>query len=195
MKSVAEIKSGLRVNLKRALSNLDEASRASQSASVIQSLIGSRVWAESGRILFFSPMPDEVNLWPLLQRALSEKEVFLPGYDPDRKVFVPRRLESENSLYTGKFGIREPSPTPDLKEGKPLDLILVPGLGFDRHGHRLGRGRGFYDRLLSENRGLRCGACFDEQIIESIPTEPHDITLDFLVMPGQMVRFSDGRTT
>ena len=68
-----------------------------------------------------------------------------------------------------------------------FDLILVPGLAFDKSGARLGRGRGFYDRFLAGITGFRVGVCFDWQLVESVPVEAHDIRMDAVVTPSQII--------
>jgi 5-formyltetrahydrofolate cyclo-ligase len=60
----------------------------------------------------------------------------------------------------------------------------VPGLAFDRRGGRLGRGKGYYDRFLLETSGLRVGICFEDQVVEKIPGEAHDLRMDFLITPA-----------
>jgi len=62
-------------------------------------------------------------------------------------------------------------------------LIVAPGIAFDLRGRRLGRGKGFYDRLLANAAGVKCGICFDEQLLAEIPVEPHDVALDFIATP------------
>jgi energy-coupling factor transporter ATP-binding protein EcfA2 len=69
-----------------------------------------------------------------------------------------------------------------------LDLVLVPGLAFDRFGNRLGRGRGFYDRLLGEVSGVKCGICYQGQLLESLPTEGHDVSVNFIVTPNECLK-------
>jgi 5-formyltetrahydrofolate cyclo-ligase len=64
-----------------------------------------------------------------------------------------------------------------------LDLVLAPGVAFDLQGHRLGRGKGFYDRLLADVRGVKCGVAFDEQIVDAVPVGPLDVGVDCLVTP------------
>jgi 5-formyltetrahydrofolate cyclo-ligase len=66
-------------------------------------------------------------------------------------------------------------------------LILVPGVAFDLHGGRLGRGKGYYDRLLKELRGTTCGVAFDQQVVEAIPVEPHDVRLDHVLTPTRWI--------
>ncbi|HTG44362.1 MAG TPA: 5-formyltetrahydrofolate cyclo-ligase, partial [Verrucomicrobiae bacterium] len=64
-----------------------------------------------------------------------------------------------------------------------LDFVLVPGVAFDSTGRRLGRGRGFYDQLLAGVTGIKCGVALDEQIVEKLPTEAHDIAMDYILTP------------
>jgi 5-formyltetrahydrofolate cyclo-ligase len=66
-----------------------------------------------------------------------------------------------------------------------LDFLLVPGVAFDRSGRRLGRGKGFYDRLLAGVTGMKCGVAWDEQIVHELPAEPHDIAMDLMLTPSR----------
>jgi len=88
---------------------------------------------------------------------------------------------------TGQFWI--PEPRPDCAEipADTFELVLVPGVAFDLKGRRLGRGRGFFDRLLVEVRGLKCGIAFELQMANEIPTEAHDIRMDFILTPTRCV--------
>jgi 5-formyltetrahydrofolate cyclo-ligase len=67
-------------------------------------------------------------------------------------------------------------------------LVLVPGVAFDLRGRRLGRGKGFYDRLLADAGGLKCGVAFDEQIVTEIPVEPHDVSVDCILTPTRWIQ-------
>ncbi|MGR9086780.1 MAG: 5-formyltetrahydrofolate cyclo-ligase [Gammaproteobacteria bacterium] len=95
------------------------------------------------------------------------------------------RLTDFSELFQGTWGILEPPPSRWGEPGKEipceqLDLIMVPGVAFDRHGGRLGNGAGYYDRLLASVRpdAVLCGVCFESQLLEEIVTEPHDIAMD-----------------
>ena len=68
-----------------------------------------------------------------------------------------------------------------------LDFILVPGVAFDLHGRRLGRGRGYYDILLAKVRGTTCGVAFDEQIVREVPVEPHDSDVNCILTPTRWI--------
>ena len=126
-----------------------------------------------------------MNVWPLFLEALGGgKSVSLPRYRPAQGFYEAAQVtDLERDLRPGKLGIREPAEHCRPISLKQLDLILVPGVAFDRIGRRLGRGRGFYDRLLSSVTGTKCGVAFDFQVKEQLPEEPHDVRLDCILMP------------
>ena len=119
-----------------------------------------------------------------LFRLASSDEV--EGQDDFRKICFER-------LAPGAFGIQEPKESFRLRsefliEPQQLDLVIMPGLGFDTACRRLGRGKGYYDRFVTTLRSgvPLAGVCFDEQIIETVPTEPHDRSLDYVVTPTRV---------
>jgi len=114
----------------------------------------------------------------------------LPRFDSSRNSYIASRIqEPETELRPGKFGIREPVEGCEEVALKRLDLILAPGLAFDLHGRRLGRGKGIYDRLLATASGTSCGVAFDEQIVGGIPVEEHDIHVNRILTPTRWIEF------
>jgi 5,10-methenyltetrahydrofolate synthetase len=93
-------------------------------------------------------------------------------------------LAPERDLLPGRFGILEPGSHCRTVPLNQLDLVLVPGVAFDKQGRRLGRGYGYYDRLLASIGGIKCAIAFDEQLAIQIPVESHDILLDCIVTPS-----------
>ena len=91
-------------------------------------------------------------------------------------------------IVIGKYGVREPAATCEEIPLDQFDLVLIPGMAFDLQGNRLGRGRGFYDRILATASGVKCGVAYDFQLQEKIPTEPHDAKVNFIVTPGRSVK-------
>jgi 5-formyltetrahydrofolate cyclo-ligase len=184
--ALAHAKLALRRQWAETLGRLSAADRARASVLAGHRLRGQRVWREAGYILFYAPRADEIDLGPLLDQALAEgRGVALPRFDTETQTYCAAQVSTPlGALAPGKFGIREPAggfPPVPLNR---LDLVLVPGVAFDRSGRRLGRGRGFYDRLLAGVRGIKCGVGFDEQVQPKIPVEPHDVLLDCMVTPG-----------
>ena len=143
------------------------------------------LWREAKTILFFAPIAEEPDVWPLLEDSLKAgKSVYLPQFDREQKHYVACQIfDVARDVQSGRFGIREPVATCARISLKRLDLILVPGIAFDLSGHRLGRGKGFYDRLLATILGPTCGVAFDQQIVRQIPVEPHDVRLSFILTP------------
>jgi 5-formyltetrahydrofolate cyclo-ligase len=159
--------------------------RAVASARARTLLETQALWQTARSVLFFAPLPEELDVWPLLARALAAgKQVALPRFvAATRSYEACWILNPETDIRVGHFGIREPcSHCARVSSGK-LDLILVPGVAFDLQGHRLGRGKGYYDQLLEVLRATTCGVAFEEQVVDKIPLEPHDVRLNYILTP------------
>jgi 5-formyltetrahydrofolate cyclo-ligase len=175
----------LRKQIRDALQNISPAARNALSAQIRDQLKKQAIWKNAGAVLFFAPLPDELDLWPLLEEALAAGKIAaLPRFNPAGKNYVACRVQNLRSeIAPGEFGIREPAAWCAGIPLDRLDLILVPGVAFDWHGHRLGRGRGFYDRLLTDVRGVKCGITFDEQMVNDVPAGPPDVRMNFILTP------------
>jgi 5-formyltetrahydrofolate cyclo-ligase len=173
-----------------ALRQIPVEKRASDSATICELLKQQAFWLNSRSILFFAPLPNEVDVWPLLAEALAAgKTSALPRFDATTQNYAARRVRDLRSeIMTGQFGIREPKPGCAKIPTEKLDLILVPGVAFDLRGNRLGRGKGYYDRLLQKASGSKVGIAFDEQIVEKIAPEAHDKLMDFILTPSRCVK-------
>jgi 5-formyltetrahydrofolate cyclo-ligase len=183
-------KSELRSKIRGALEKISPAVRAVESSELCDRLEAQLRSART--ILFFAPLPDELDVWPLLEQFLAAGKICaLPFFDSAAQTYSARRVQNlAADIAIGKFGVREPaSSCPEIPLEK-FDLILVPGVAFDWNGNRLGRGQGFYDRLLAKTSGLKCGVTYDFQLIGKIPAEPHDAKVNFIVTPTRCVRTS-----
>jgi len=178
-------KSSLRRRVRASLNTMTPAVRAKASAQACALLEKQAVWRKAESIFFYSPLPEELDIWRLLKDSLAAgKTVALPRFDPGSNNYVACRVQNlDGDVLTGRFGIREPAERCHLVESARLDLTLVPGLAFDLHGRRLGRGKGYYDRLLAAVGGITCGVAFDEQILDEIPVEPHDVRVHCILTP------------
>ena len=183
--STAEAKSILREQVRARLKSISPEQRTIASAQLRARLAAERFFADATSILFFAPLPDEPDVWPLLEKTLAAgKTVALPRFDSTTQSYIAVRVQNLTSdIVTGQFGIREPAAACALLPLNQLDLLLVPGVAFDLNGGRLGRGKGFYDRLLASVRGATCGVAYDEQIVAAVPVEPHDIRLNYILTP------------
>jgi 5-formyltetrahydrofolate cyclo-ligase len=183
-------KQALRQQVSARLKALTAAERAGASAQAGTLLKQQPIWQAAHSILFFAPLSGELDVWPLLLEALAAgKTVALPRFNPATGTYSACRIRDHaNDLQSGQFGIREPNARCAAELLNCLDLILVPGVAFDPHGRRLGRGSGFYDQLLATMRGWTCGVAFDEQLVGEIPVEPHDRHLNCILTPTRWLQ-------
>lgn len=135
-------------------------------------------------VAIFAALPGEPDLLPLVTLH-PERRWVLPKVQGDALTFHAV-TNPENELITGAFGIREPRADSALVAIPEIDVFLCPGLAFDLLGNRLGRGRGFYDRMLEMARSdaLKFGVCFPFQLVDDTFPEPHDIRMDALITPS-----------
>ena len=180
---IREAKRRLRDQVRAALRQIPAPERATASAQARALLKAQAQWRAAESILFYAPMPDELDVWPLLAEALAAgKRVALPRFVAAAQGYEACRvLDPAADLELGHFGIREPRSRCLRFSSDLSDLILVPGVAFDLQGGRLGRGKGYYDQLLGGLRGTKCGVAFDQQVMDEVPTAPHDECLDFLL--------------
>ena len=174
------MKATLRKEVKRLKQELTPAGRLTFSQQICQSIAQHPRWQAAQTVLAFYPLPDEPDLRPLLEQYHQTKRILLPVVQGDSMVI--REYEGQASLHEGAFLILEPQgqdlPLPSLQ----VDLVLVPGVAFDAAGHRLGRGKGYYDQFFAScpqvAASYKLGIAFPFQIVGEIPTEPHDIQMD-----------------
>lgn len=130
-------------------------------------------------ILVYWSMPDEVFTHDFVLRWYHKKKILLPvvkGDELELKVFSGL----ENMIKGEQYGIEEPVGEP-FYQFKEIDLIIVPGVAFDKKNNRLGRGKAYYDKLLKESEAIKVGVCFDFQYLDEVPTDKHDIKMDTII--------------
>ena len=192
MTDLAAQKRELRREMRQRLKALTPGARREASLAACALLRAQEIWRHAQSVLFYAPMEDEIDVAPLVAEALAEGKVAaLPGFVAATgayEAFVIHHVTDD--CAPGKFGIAEPKPGCERRAINRLDLVLAPGVGFALTGHRLGRGRGFYDRLLAQTTAIKCGVAFDPQIVEHIPAEAHDILMDCLLTPTRWRKLS-----
>jgi len=165
------------------------AARAQAAAQARALLEKQTRWQAAKTILFFAPHREELDVWPLLESALAlGKTIVLPRFDAAANGYVSCQIKNlVTDITPGQFGIREPRSSCAVVPLNWLDFVLVPGVAFDLHGRRLGRGQGYYDQILPAVRGTTCGVAFDEQIVSEVPVGPHDVSFGCLLTPTRWV--------
>lgn len=176
-------KKELRKEIKRRFAALAREEFAGKSAAVLEKLKKLPEWRDAGTIFAFISMKDEIDTEEILKEILkSGKRLAVPRIDGENLVF--HLIESlTDGLVPDCYGIPEPDASAPVAEPVGNDIMLIPGLAFDSRRNRLGRGKGFYDRYLNgtEASVRKIGICYDFQIVEAVPTEPHDKPLDMII--------------
>lgn len=154
--------------------------RLRRSLKIADALIRSSLWKKAGTVGFFAGLPDEPDLTAAAAAALADgKKVFFPRVAKQGIEFSQVR-DLDRDFKKGRYGIQEPAGS--RKRMKALDLILVPGRVFDRRGGRIGRGAGYYDRLLEKWPDVKCiGIAFREQVVRKVPCEKHDVKMNAVI--------------
>lgn len=176
-------KQELRNEVRERLSRLTPADIAAKSGAIRSAVLGRREWREARTICLFAALGPEPDLVPLCGEAAAHgKRICFPRVEGRSLEWFAVRGPEE--LAVSRWKLREPARL--AGGGVPLseiDLVLAPGLAFTLDGARLGRGGGYYDRLLAEPglEARRIGVCFQTQIVGSLPLEEHDRRVDDVV--------------
>lgn len=154
-----------------------------------QQLLQTPEFAAATVVGLYSPVRNEVFTEEIFTAArLAGKTVAYPRVRVDQLDFVV--VTQRQELVPGAFGILEPGGV-KIVPLAALELVVVPGVAFDFAGHRLGYGKGYYDRFLQEGQGCLVGLCFDFQLVTKLPAEIHDVRMDLLVTDERTLRCAD----
>jgi 5-formyltetrahydrofolate cyclo-ligase len=169
--------------------------RALSSAQIVElgiaaqlQLLQLSVFLDATSVVLYAAIHGEVGTDLLCAQATAQgKAVLYPAMVGHALEF--RQVVSLEEMVPGKYGILEPTPSSSVWEPAHVDLIVVPGVAFDLQGHRIGYGKGFYDRTLHtlEGCGRLYGLCYDFQLIEEIAAIPHDVRMDGVVTEHRVI--------
>ena len=157
---------------------------AEQSAAIMAQLEQMSAFREAQTVLLYYPIHNEVDLRPLLTKYEGQKTFLLPV--THRRSMEVRPYDGEDMMRKGHFGV--PEPQTETWRGS-IDLIIVPGVVFDQHCHRIGRGGGYYDKFLAKHlRAKKIGVCYSFQLKKhTIPHLLRDQKMDRVVTPQQSI--------
>lgn len=171
-------KDDIRRRVKARKTMLDDSDKCEAASRVFSMLERTAAFMLADRILMYHSLPDELSTRDFIKRWSSRKHFYLPRVNGVNLDILPY---DESTLSLGSFHIEEPtgSDTTDIED---IELIVVPAVAYDRKGNRVGRGKGYYDRLLSGSRALKVGVGYDFQLIEEgIDADEHDVAMDVVI--------------
>ena len=185
-------KADLRRRGRRTRAALGAVQRELASRRICEHILDSELYRRAECLAAYLAFGHEVDLELLIAESFAqplEKRLALPRIVLGGERRLTLHLASAEDLEPHPYGPRQPTVTSPLVEPREIDLVLVPGLAFDRRGGRLGYGHGYYDRLLTHLPALtpRVGVSFDALVVESVPVADHDVRLTHLVTESGLV--------
>ena len=177
-------KSEIRRKIKNLRMMLSEMEKASAAEEVFAQLEKTAAFMMADNILMYHSLPDELQTIKFLQKWHDRKRFFLPRVNGVNLDILPYE---ETRLELGSFHIEEPTGD-DVVDVDDIELMVIPAVAFDRKGNRLGRGKGFYDRLLSTSKATKIGVGYEFQLFDDLPSEPHDVAMDMVITKKTLIK-------
>jgi 5-formyltetrahydrofolate cyclo-ligase len=181
MNSIKEQKKELRKLIKTRKALYSNEERIDQSKKVFSEIESLPSFANAKTVLAYWSLPDEVQTHSFIEKWYKHKTIVLPlvvGDTLELKVYTGPECMEEGPSY----GILEPKNGVAYTSNN-IDLGIIPGMAFDLQGNRLGRGKGYYDKLLKEMNMKTIGVCFSFQLVDKVPSDTFDIAMDSVICP------------
>lgn len=177
-------KDDIRKEMKRARREITD--REKKSLAAARALLSTSEYRSAESVMLYCPLGSEVDTAYIADAARADgKKVLYPVTDEASGVITPILVDKDTEFLRGAFGIKEP--LGEVYNGD-IDLVVVPGVAFDREGGRLGFGKGCYDGFLSSISTIKVGLCYDIQLIEKLPSEEHDVRMDMIVSENEIIK-------
>ena len=182
------MKEKLRKEIKEKRRKHSKEENRKKSKETKERLFGLKEYRDAKTILFYVSYNGEVFTHEMIRQALNNKKVVVPISNKEDYSLSLSKLKSWDDLELSSYDILEPKKD-CVKEVSinDIDLIIVPGVGFDLKGNRIGHGKGYYDRLLSEAKATTIGLAFEFQIVEKIPIDEHDKPVNLIVTEDRII--------
>ena len=180
-------KSNLRLSISEQRNALEINLLTEHSAQIVKNLLSMETFKSSNTVALYMAIAGEVNLETLFAACWQRgKRTCIPVFNTTLKCYEMAEITADTGFQTAHYGIKEPT-TPVLVDRNLIDLMVLPGVAFDRQGNRLGRGGGYYDRLLDGFLGKTVAVAFDFQVFPLVPTEKHDKPVHSIVTQSEIV--------
>ncbi len=176
-------KKDLRLAIKKRVKAMTDEEKQAESERVMEQLEHIQQFMEAKTVLLFHSLPDEICTHKLIEKYASQKKILLPVINGENWYI----REYKGDLKTGEYNIQEPTGM-NFHDFDSIDLVVVPGVCFDNDLGRVGRGKGYYDRMLEKiTKAYKIGICFNCQLQSKVPTEKWDVKMDMVLTDAKMV--------
>ncbi len=182
-------KERIRIRVKTQKSMLSDQEKESAAAAAFELLERHASFLMAENILMYHSLPDEISTHRFIEKWSGRKHFYLPRVNGVNLDILPY---DKSTLRYGAFHIEEPSGS-DTANISDIELIVVPGVAYDRQGNRVGRGKGYYDRLLASTKATKIGMAYDFQLIDEIDAESHDVKMDIIITDKSVITIKKTR--
>lgn len=176
-------KEDIRRKVRAVKSLLSEEDRQVAASKVFARLEQLAAFMLADRILMYHSLPDELSTLDFLAKWSPRKSFFLPRVNGVALDILPY---DKSTLRLGAFQIEEPQGS-DLTSIDDIEMVVVPAVGYDRSGNRVGRGKGYYDRLMAGSKALKVGVAYDFQLFDEIEADEHDVPVDIVITESSTI--------
>ena len=180
-------KQALRTKLRAMRKSLSPETQKLAGEAVREKVLALEAYKRAKTVMAYIACRGELDVSPVIDEILSSGRTLLLPRCEAGGTLTARIITSPEALLPGAYGIPEPAEDAEIAPPESIDLILVPGLAFDREGARLGQGGGYYDRLLSKTGAVKVGICHEAALIDCVPREAHDIRMDAVITPTALI--------
>lgn len=185
-----ETKAKVREDMLAQRYKLSPAQAREKSSRITKKVISCGVLSGVSNVALYTSSKGEAQTKALIDYLVETRaSVYLPKFLEEQKIYVMVKFAGWDNLEKGPFGILQPKGD-GIVAVKSIDLVFLPGVAFDKKGNRLGWGKGVYDRLFEASNATLVGLAYEFQVVDELPRENHDLTMDFVVTDGKVYRFS-----
>ncbi|MDE7426437.1 MAG: 5-formyltetrahydrofolate cyclo-ligase [Muribaculaceae bacterium] len=178
-------KQDIRTAIKAQKSLLSPREKQLAAAAVFEALEQTAAFMMADNILMYHSLPDELSTLEFIDKWHTRKRFFLPRVNGVNLDILPY---DRSRLHLGAFNIEEPDGDDSISMDQ-IEMVVVPAVAYDRQGNRVGRGKGYYDRLLAETKAVRVGVAYHFQLVDSIDdVMPHDVAVDYVITERSLIK-------
>jgi 5-formyltetrahydrofolate cyclo-ligase len=187
MKSIKKQKNQIRSAVGRKRRYLTAYEKVKLDNEITSRLVKLDEWKKAKNILIYVSHKYEINTLKLIKKAISDKNIIVPKTHIRFDTLSLHQIDNPDDLTEGRYSLLEPHPGTLILSPSEIDLAIIPGIAFDKKGHRIGYGKAYYDRL---NKHLKCpkiSLAYSFQIVDNIPAQKHDIPIDLIITENKTI--------
>lgn len=187
MKSIKKQKNQIRSAVSRKRRYLTAYEKEKLDNEIISRLIKLDEWEKAKNILIYVSHKYEINTLKLIKKVISDKNIIVPKTHIRFDTLSLHKIDNLDDLTEGSYNLLEPHPGTLILSPSEIDLAIIPGIAFDKKGHRIGYGKAYYDRLNKHLKCTKISLAYSFQIVDNIPAQKHDIPIDLIITENKTI--------